>query len=420
MKRLIYTLILISIFLPSQLYAVPHKQINKNKQSSYNKKHRTSNKKNSYRKKPVPYICPIDRLETVLTKGVQYIRIRKRINRGPINIHVLKINLTVPGICIEPALANNKVGELASIKKIVDQNNALAAVNGSFFNPFPTFPIGRMIRNGNSLFKEDNLFQRSVFGINYNNEAFIQIPYVKDSVIIDNDVTKKFFIMGINRERKTDDIILFTPEYGSSTRSNNSGDEVVVENNKAICILKNQGNTPIPKSGYVLSFHGMAAKYTNLITPGSTIKTQLDEDTKWLNVKQAISGGPRLLKNGINVVHPHFNLENFNEAFRIPRARTAVGINSFGEVIFVVIEKTKHSTGVTFTELALIMKDLEAVDAMALDGGSSSSMYISTGYHSPIGTKSLPSINNALLIIKTINTVTIDNSGKSFAEKKQL
>jgi hypothetical protein len=63
---------------------------------------------------------------------------------------------------------------------------------------------------------------------------------------------------------------------------------------------------------------------------------------------------------------------------RFPNARTAIGITETGEILFVMASQLSEAptdSGMTLPELAELMETLGAIQAMNLDGGSSSALY---------------------------------------------
>ena len=54
--------------------------------------------------------------------------------------------------------------------------------------------------------------------------------------------------------RESGVLVIYTPSFGASTGTNDWGVEVVVEDNKAVSIVR-KGNNKIPKNGFVLSGH---------------------------------------------------------------------------------------------------------------------------------------------------------------------
>lgn len=102
-------------------------------------------------------------------------------------------------------------------------------------------------------------------------------------------------------------------------------------------------------------------------------------------ITQLISGGPRLIKKGRLYVSKR--TERFQKDIARGRAaRTAIGITKTGKVLIVTVDglkkernpydQRKNSIGVSLEELSTLMLKLGAVEAMNLDGGSSSTMVL--------------------------------------------
>jgi len=68
-----------------------------------------------------------------------------------------------------------------------------------------------------------------------------------------------------NGGRGPNDLIVYTPKYGTSTRTNKYGTEVQVIDNiiPANGVVKGIGNITIPATGYILSGHGTSAEWLN-------------------------------------------------------------------------------------------------------------------------------------------------------------
>ncbi|MBB5438941.1 exopolysaccharide biosynthesis protein [Pedobacter sp. AK017] len=84
-----------------------------------------------------------------------------------------------------------------------------------------------------------------------------------------------------------------------------------------------------------------------------------------------LSGGPVLINNNqiISQLKHSFSLKRFS--------RTAIGITASHQFIFLVADgNSPSSAGLSIAELAVVMKSLHCTDALNLDGGGSSSMYI--------------------------------------------
>lgn len=92
-----------------------------------------------------------------------------------------------------------------------------------------------------------------------------------DVVDISGAVSK---IDGVDVDRKTDQLIAYTPKHGDSTGTNEFGTEVVVDgHSKITAVLPGKGDTPIPVGGVVLSGHGAARQWLNdHATVGAAVK----------------------------------------------------------------------------------------------------------------------------------------------------
>ena len=98
---------------------------------------------------------------------------------------------------------------------------------------------------------------------------------------LDEEATSPFFsfdnpVDGVNVSRGNNQMILYTPEYGETTGTNEYGYEIVVEND---VITKLGGNnSAIPADGYVISLHGSTANWMRVkLLKGMMV--EIEEDT---------------------------------------------------------------------------------------------------------------------------------------------
>lgn len=85
------------------------------------------------------------------------------------------------------------------------------------------------------------------------------------------------------------------------------------------------------------------------------------------------------MKDGQAVHKESLVSEKFNNELLAPSSRTAIGISKDKELILVVVDGAHPPLargGVTYDELAEIMKEAGADNAVGLDGGHTSAMYI--------------------------------------------
>ncbi len=108
--------------------------------------------------------------------------------------------------------------------------------------------------------------------------------------------------------------------------------------------------------------------------PGSPAKLE-GEPAPW-PVEDALGAGPALVSDG--EVHVRTNEEVFfGSAIPNTHPRTAAGIRGDGTLLLVVVDgRQPVSRGVDLEQLAALMADLGAEEALNLDGGGSSSLYV--------------------------------------------
>ena len=98
--------------------------------------------------------------------------------------------------------------------------------------------------------------------------------------------------------------------------------------------------------------------------------------SRWVTTA-AIGGSPMLIRNGTIQISDVAELININNT--ISRPRSAIGANSSGLVIVLVVEGDNTSAGyvgMNLAELAAMLKDLSCTNAINLDGGGSTSMVV--------------------------------------------
>ncbi len=129
---------------------------------------------------------------------------------------------------------------------------------------------------------------------------------------------------------------------------------------------------------------------------------------EWGKMKYIVGGTPVLIQNGKRVedFSPEQTLISF---LKNRHPRTAVGIKLNGEWVFVVVDNFyRIYGGMTMNELAKLMEDLGCVDALNLDGGSSSTMVIDgCVVNHPYGSieeddKYVEAVSDAILIFPAI------------------
>ncbi len=165
------------------------------------------------------------------------------------------------------------------------------------------------------------------------------------------------------------------------------------------------GVVQIPERGYVISPGDRSTEFEG-VHPGDTIRLEYTiSPTPEKPVRHVLTGTPRLVRSGI--ADPEYETEG-SKARRFVRnelARTAVGISRGGDTLFLVTIdspcRAESRRGMTLSQLATLMQNLGAYDAMNFDGGGSTSMAVNDEMISRQGEgPSRRRVSNALLVMK--------------------
>lgn len=115
------------------------------------------------------------------------------------------------------------------------------------------------------------------------------------------------------------------------------------------------------------------SQFRNLLKPGRATGMK----HKW-RVETAVGGGPVLLQNGAIRITNNEERKFTGKAINDKHPRTAMGYTNSDKLILLVIQGRFPgiAEGATLTQTAQILKDLNCVEALNLDGGGSSCLLI--------------------------------------------
>ncbi len=306
--------------------------------------------------------------EEKIGNGLKYTYLYRSTKAGPISAYVADL---APGsnYAIKPVLSNNAIVDLEKVQGMAERNKGIVAVNASYFALNGEI-MGLLKMDGEIV--SSPTIGRTALGILPDGKIlFDQIDY-KGTVTLPNGAA--IAITGVNHERGQDDLILYTNYYDNMTGTNEYGTDYIVSQNVITAIVR--GNAVIPPGAIVLSAHGRNEKALSGLKVGDAVKINQTLGPSWDKTIYAIGAGPRLIKN--NSVFLTSKIEEFPPDIAVGRApRTAVGVTKDGNILLVVVDgRQQQSIGVTLLELALLMQEFGAVDAMNLDGGGSSEMVV--------------------------------------------
>ena len=318
--------------------------------------------------------------------GIVYVRLNKIINKIKIKINVAEINRNInPNIEIIPQMASEKMHSRKRINNIAA--DAKIAVNGTYFKQDTGTPLGVLMINNQII--TGPIYDRVAFGIS-------DLGFKTSRVSFEGYIKKDDKIINLNNINQPrmmfTQVLVYTPLWGvKSPATKKESVHIAVSNN----VIKQISSYPIniPRNGYVIS--APKDKIAGLKI-GDRLELKYKMNPNWEDVNHIISGGPYLIKNGSVFVDATSQKLN-GITGRNPR--TAIGYTKDNVMIMVTVDGRKEgSSGVTLIELGRLMKELGCYEAINLDGGSSTVMYVDGTILSGTNIKNSSSISNALSV----------------------
>ena len=340
-----------------------------------------------------------------LQDGIEYAEIKRGTEAEPVKINLLRLDLTKVRLDVVHAMDAAIGTETTS--SIAARHGAIAAINAGFFR------LDRSIFAGDAVgvLQVDKKLLSESYGnrialgiINGKDKTEVGFGHLKSNSRVGFGVDSKFAFSGVNRERKPDEIILYTPHFNRTTLTDFNGTEIIlsdcsINNVSKRCykveVVEGKGSSVIPPDGYVISIGNKAFEKSNNILYFA--KKQSSEpkhfeyilrlvneiealeslkQTFFAKMEDIVTGVPQLVKNG--VIEITWEQEKSSKPFVETRhPRTAVAKLKDGKFLMITVDgRQKESVGMNLNELAALLVELGATDAMNLDGGGSTTMFL--------------------------------------------
>ena len=364
-----------------------------NKELLYNEVKQEVNREEKIEKfnKKVNERYPKSTIRTIET-GVKHITLTKIYDGKPVRINVVEIDRSLAdNYTLKPTLSseNATLSSKKQISTIAKNNNAIVAINGTFFKPQSGIPLGTLMIDGKLY--TGPIYNRVALGIFENEYKTARVEF---NGKLKNSVTE-LKIDNINQPRMLSSYVLvYTRDWGTmSPPTPKYGYQIAVKNNKIISSSYNP--LVIPEGGYVIVAPLRSLK--PFLDIGS-VQVEISTSPDWKDVKHIISGGPYLVKNSdIYVDMTDEKLSSIGGK----NPRTAIGYTKENTLIMVTVDgRENHSAGMTLMQLANFMKATGCINAINLDGGGSTVMYVNGQVvNNPVNQGGI-AISNALILAK--------------------
>lgn len=260
-----------------------------------------------------------------------------------------------------------RVGKTESLAGMAQRAQALAAINGGYFDAYSNDgiadPYHTVVNNG---ILQSLGSVGSVLGFDDRGRAMAERGNPKVTGTVGS---QSFYLYRANHTPGANVAARFGPEWGLKVGYQGVYARVGPDG-KVIDV--SSGDPAIPAGGSVYFFRGTDASLARRFSVGDEVRLSFNyqgvrDADFWRTAQTVIGCGPLLVRGG------EISVDAAREGFTSSRvsgggARSAIGVNGRGEVLLV-------ATSGTFAQLGAVMKALGCTEAIGLDGGASSGLW---------------------------------------------
>lgn len=335
------------------------------------------------------YQQPAATFQTVAS-GVEHLKVTRGYKSdneatGPWVINLLRVDSMRIDLRVVHAL-DEGVG-LETTSSIAARHGAFAAVNAGFFRTTGTYrgeSSGALAIEGKLI--SEPIESRAAFGLlKHRDRAEVVFGHLKFSGYVESPRGLRHDISGMNRPRSADELIVYTPEFHRTTLTTPDGVEVIVRSSRVIRVSDGEGSSSIPADGVVISANGRGRDWAlanlragfRVRIESKLVAVESEMTDLWKRASFIVGGGPQLIKDGQVAITTA--AEGIAARFASDRhPRTAIARLKDGRILLATVDGRQPgvSAGMSLPELASLLLEFGAAEAINLDGGGSTTMVV--------------------------------------------
>ncbi len=316
--------------------------------------------------------------------GIQWRQQTLTLGSSQFPVFWLEIDPQNPQINLRPLRSNPQGAPgISPLITLATQSQVAAAINAGFFNRNNQLPLGVIRQDGEWI--SGPILNRGAIAWNDQGQFLIDRLTLTETLI--TETGQQFPILHLNSGYVKAGLSRYTSAWGATytpltdnelmitvqgVRASDSVEYRVLSQTQGT--KAGVGPTTIPDPGYLLVYRGQPSPA--FLSPGSHLQIQTTSFPALASTYPfTLGAGPLLIKNGRIVLNAE--AEGFSAAFiREQASRSAIGLTPDGKLILVAVHHRAYGKGPTLAEMAQIMQQLGTVDALNLDGGSSTGLYL--------------------------------------------
>ena len=311
-------------------------------------------------------------------QGVHWRQDYISIAEGTFAVTWLELNPRTTNLNLTPIWSNpEQMQGIARLANTGKENQVSIAINGGFFNRDTKLPLGAIKREGE--WYSSPILNRGAIAWDNQGQMIMDRLRYEETLRTSNGQTVS--LQALNSGYVQSGIARYTPAWGVTYTPLTDQETVVVVENQRVqrFVTGNFGQDqqiPIPSNGYLLTIRGKP-ELASAFSVGTSLQLERQSFPSYFDrYPNILAAGPLLMKNGRVVLDAKG--ENFSQAFINQKAhRSAIALTREGNILLVAMGDGVGRKGPTLAEATAILKRLGAIEALNLDGGSSTSLYLS-------------------------------------------
>jgi len=311
-------------------------------------------------------------------QGVHWRQDYISIAEGTFAVTWLELNPRTTNLNLTPIWSNpEQMQGIARLANTGKENQVSIAINGGFFNRDTKLPLGAIKREGE--WYSSPILNRGAIAWDNQGQMIMDRLRYEETLRTSNGQTVS--LQALNSGYVQSGIARYTPAWGVTYTPLTDQETVVVVENQRVqrFVTGNFGQDqqiPIPSNGYLLTIRGKP-ELASAFSVGTSLQLESQSFPSYFDrYPNILAAGPLLMKNGRVVLDAKG--ENFSQAFINQKAhRSAIALTRESNILLVAMGDGVGRKGPTLAEATAILKRLGAMEALNLDGGSSTSLYLS-------------------------------------------
>ena len=303
-------------------------------------------------------------LQALIGRGVRW----DRLERDGMRINAVRVEPANGPLHLVPLVPPGGMTGLGTLTQLAQQNQALVAINGGYFNRVRRLPLGALKRDGRWL--SGPILNRGVAA--WSGRELPRFGRLSLQEWVTGSDGGRLPLVVVNSGFVQRGISRYTADWGHAYQALSGNETALLLRNDTVVqpfsALELERGVPLRQGDTLLVARGGAVLPW---TQGERLRLDSRPSSPLGEAQHVIGGGPLLLEGGRNVLNG--GAEGFAASFMTQAAPRTV-LASDGQEVWLITLEGNGSPGPTLSQTAQILQQMGLRDALNLDGGSSTGL----------------------------------------------